>query len=228
MSTEIAGKTGPRTSKSGRTHQPIDSVILRMDSWLRSISAESSATTTAYPAEDLPENEISEADRAASAAMMRVNHAGEVCAQALYHGQALTARSSETADHLLEAAAEETEHLRWCEQRLDELGAPVSALNPLWYAGSFVTGAAAGVFGDRVSLGFVRETERQVEAHLQSHLDALPASDERSRAICARMQADEIRHGDEAARAGGVELPSPIRAAMRVQAKIMTTLAARI
>ena len=171
---------------------------------------------------------LSPAERAHAAALMRVNHVCEVCAQGLYHGQALTARTPQTSAHMERAAAEEGDHLALCEARIGELGGRVSRLNPLWYAGSFVLGAAAGRRGDAVSLGFVAETERQVEAHLNSHLTALPASDLRSRAIVERMAGDEARHRSAAAAAGGVELPWPARAAMKALAKVMTTVAYRI
>ena len=175
-----------------------------------------------------PDQGMQPAERAHAAALMRVNHVGEVCAQGLYHGQALTAGTQQTRAHMERAAAEEGEHLALCAARIGELGGRVSRLNPLWYAGSFILGAAAGRRGDAVSLGFVAETERQVEAHLHSHLTALPAGDLRSRAIVARMAGDEARHRSEATAAGGVELPWPARAAMKALAKVMTTVAYRI
>jgi ubiquinone biosynthesis monooxygenase Coq7 len=153
---------------------------------------------------------------------MRVNHSGEVAAQALYQGQAAFARNPRTRELLLRSGREETDHLAWCEQRLRELDSRPSLLTPLWYAGSFALGAAAAALGDRVSLGFVAETERQVEGHLESHLDRLPAEDARSRAIIAQMQRDEVEHGQAALAAGGVELPSPVRDAMRATARVMT------
>jgi ubiquinone biosynthesis monooxygenase Coq7 len=156
---------------------------------------------------------------------MRVNHAGEIAAQALYHGQALVARSDATRDLLLHAAKEETDHLAWCETRLAELGSRPSLLNPLWYCGSFAIGVLAAVTGDRTSLGFVVETERQVEGHLDEHLSRLPSGDTRSRAILKQMQTDEIRHGASAKAAGGAELPAPISALMRHAARVMTTTA---
>ena len=163
---------------------------------------------------------------------MRVNHVGEVCAQALYHGQALTARTSAVRTHMEHAAAEEGEHLALCAARIAELGGRTSVLNPLWYAGSFALGALAGRAGDAVSLGFVAETERQVEAHLDSHLNgqpgALPPDDVRSRAVVAKMRDDEARHRREAQTAGGVDLPLPARLAMKAMAKVMTTVAYRV
>jgi len=156
---------------------------------------------------------------------MRVNHAGEIAAQALYHGQALVARNCTTREMLLEAAREESDHLAWCETRLRELDARPSLLNPLWYAGSFAIGALAALAGDRTSLGFVVETERQVEGHLDEHLGRLPAGDTRSRAILQTMRTDEIAHGANARAAGGAELPSPVRALMRRTARVMTGVA---
>ena len=153
---------------------------------------------------------------------MRVNHAGELAAQALYHGQALMARSAEARAMLLGAAESEADHLAWCETRLTELGARPSLLDPLWYAGSFAIGALAALAGDRVSLGFVVETERQVEGHLDEHLGRLPVGDDRSRAILETMRAEEIAHGATAAAAGGERLPAPVRALMRQTARVMT------
>ncbi len=168
---------------------------------------------------------MSEADRRESAALMRVNHSGEVAAQALYHGQALVSRSSATRDMLLNAALEEADHLSWCETRLKELDSRPSLLNPLWYCGSFAIGALAAVAGDRTSLGFVVETERQVEGHLDEHLTRLPSGDARSRAILNVMRTDEIGHGATAKAAGASQLPAPIRVLMRHAARVMTTAA---
>jgi ubiquinone biosynthesis monooxygenase Coq7 len=168
---------------------------------------------------------LSEIERRESAALMRVNHAGEIAAQALYHGQALVARSAATRRLLLKAADEETDHLAWCETRLKELESRPSLLNPLWYAGSFAIGAAAALLGDRTSLGFVVETERQVEGHLDEHLARLPRDDARSRVILQTMRTDEIAHGLSAKAAGGVELPSPVRFLMRNTARLMTSAA---
>jgi ubiquinone biosynthesis monooxygenase Coq7 len=163
-----------------------------------------------------------------SAALMRVNHAGEVAAQALYHAQAMFARNPEVRDFMLQAAREETDHLAWCEARLTELGSRPSVLNPLWYAGSFGIGALAALLGDRASLGFVAETERQVEGHLKSHLDLLPEGDVRSRAIVDAMRHDEAGHGQQARSAGGAHLPGPVRQLMRQTARVMTHTAYRI
>jgi ubiquinone biosynthesis monooxygenase Coq7 len=171
---------------------------------------------------------LSPEERREAAALMRVNHVGEVCAQALYQAQALTARSDALRQQMDRAAREEVDHLAWTEQRLAELGDRVSLLNPLWYAGAFGIGLLAGRLGDRASLGFVIETERQVEQHLASHLDRLPAQDQRSRAIVEVMKDDEARHADQASDAGGLPLPPPVAWLMRGAARVMTTLAHRI
>src|ERR1700684_1248795 len=199
-----------------------DTAMAAADRPLRSVFAPARASRPA-PApmsEPLPESE-----RRESAALMRVNHAGELAAQALYHGQALVARSASTRAMLLSAARSETDHLAWCEARLKELAARPSLLNPLWYLGSFAIGAAAALMGDRASLGFVAETERQVEGHLDQHLGRLPASDARSRAILEAMRAEEIEHGQTASAAGGTRLPPPLPALMRATARIMTRTA---
>jgi len=169
--------------------------------------------------------QLSETERTDAAALMRVNHTGEIAAQALYHGQATVARSERTRALLLAAAREETDHLAWCEQRLRELGSRPSYLNALWYGGSFAIGALAAAFGDRTSLGFVVETERQVEGHLDQHLARLPAHDLRTRAVVEAMRADEIAHGASAKAAGGAELPPIARTLMRQAARVMTQTA---
>ena len=173
--------------------------------------------------------ELTEAERREAGALMRVNHVGEVCAQALYTAQALATNNAALREHFIQASAEETDHLAWTEQRLQELGDRRSWLTPLWYAGAFGIGLAAGkLAGDRVSLGFVVETERQVEAHLDSHLNRLPACDLASRAIVEQMKADEVRHAVDAQKAGGVELPGPVKGLMRIAAQVMTTVAHRL
>jgi ubiquinone biosynthesis monooxygenase Coq7 len=177
------------------------------------------------PSDDAPKDD---AARRHAAGLMRVNHAGEIAAQALYQGQALTARDPKIRAHMLDAAREEEQHLKWCEERLAELGAGPSMLKPLWYAGSFAIGAAAGLAGDAWSLGFVAETERQVSEHLDDHLEKLPEEDARSRAIVSRMREDETRHGRNAEAAGGRPLPEPVRALMRRVARIMKFGAYRI
>lgn len=161
-------------------------------------------------------------ERLESIRLMRVNHAGEVAAQALYQGQALTARDTAVAGAMRQAASEEMDHLAWCEQRLRELNGRTSLLNPLWYAGSFALGALAGALGDRLSLGFIAETEKQVETHLRGHLERLPVADARSRAIIEQMTHDEVAHGAQAAALGANKLPFPVRAAMRLTGRLMT------
>ena len=204
-----------------------------LDRWL--ISADNALRTLgggAHPARPCPgptgAEPLPDADRRLSGALMRVNHVGEVCAQALYQAQALTARTPELRQRMQAAAREELDHLAWTETRLAELGDRASLLNPLWYAGSFAIGLLAGRLGDAASLGFVVETERQVEQHLAGHLDRLPAADLRSRAIVDQMRDDERRHADDALDAGGQELPAPVRWLMRGAARVMTTTAHRI
>ena len=209
---------------SGRKLSPLDRLIAATDQAARTIFAPS-VSNRPYPAEDLPETLESENDRRHVAGLMRVNHAGEIAAQALYQGQALVAAGEATRESLLEAGQEETDHLAWCERRVEELGGRTSLLSPLWYGGSFAIGALAGLASDRTSLGFVAETERQVVEHLESHLKQLPAGDERTRAIIQKMSDDEARHGHNALDAGGVALPTLTRMLMKVTAKFMTRTA---
>lgn len=180
------------------------------------------------PGNEHDKPQLSQKERRHVAGLMRVNHSGEVCAQALYQGQAITARLEDTKEKMAQAAAEEVDHLSWCEQRLDELDENPSVLNPLWYLGSFTIGALAGLAGDKYSLGFVEETERQVTEHLQNHLARLPENDLRSRAILDQMQVDETHHADQARDAGAAPLPTPIQLLMRQVSKIMTTTSYRI
>jgi len=180
------------------------------------------------PGENLPNLELSAAEKRHAAALMRVNHSGEVCAQALYQGQALTARDDTVRKTLERAAAEETEHLAWTAQRIDELGGRVSVLNPFFYTGSFAIGALSGLLGDKWNMGFLAETERQVEGHLDGHLEQLPAQDEKSRAIVAQMKEDEARHANTALARGAAELPGPVKQAMRISSRLMTVLTYRI
>ena len=180
------------------------------------------------PAQGISEGALDDQQRRHAAGLMRVNHTGEVCAQALYSGQAAIARDAATRAQLLVAAQEETDHLAWCAERLDALQSRPSLLNPLWYAGSFAIGAAAALVSDEVSLGFVVETERQVEAHLGEHLEKLPDADTASRAVVAQMQEDEARHAELAQRAGGIELPAPIPALMKFASSVMKAVAYRI
>jgi len=208
--------------ESGRS---LDSVIAAVDRALRAVLAPASRARPVPEGGGKVHDPLPEVDRRKSAALMRVNHTGELAAQALYHGQALVARSAATREMLLEAARSESDHLAWCELRLKELAARPSLLNPLWYAGSFAIGALAGLMSDRVSLGFVAETERQVEGHLDRHLGRLPGADERSRAILESMKAEEVAHGARASAAGGAPLPPPIPALMRRAARVMTDTA---
>jgi ubiquinone biosynthesis monooxygenase Coq7 len=180
------------------------------------------------PAADTAQIELDDAERRHAAGLMRINHVGEVCAQALYCGQAAVARDAATREHLLEAAQEETDHLAWCAQRLDELDSRPSLLNPLWYAGSYAIGALAGLRGDGWNLGFVVETEHQVEAHIDEHLESLPEADARSRAILRTMKADEARHAANAEAAGARLLPPPVPSLMAAASKLMKTVAYRL
>lgn len=205
----------------------IDDLIVGFDRALRALAA-GSASVRPYPAEHLGSPKLADADKAHAAGLMRVNHSGEICAQALYAGQAMTSSNARLRGQLDRAAREETEHLAWTERRLNELGARTSLLNPLWYAGSFVVGAVAGLAGDRWNLGFLSETERQVERHLSGHLDTLPEGDARGRAIVAQMRTDEAGHAQMAEDHGAARLPLPIRAAMRMTARVMTTTAYRV
>ncbi|MFS2166249.1 2-polyprenyl-3-methyl-6-methoxy-1,4-benzoquinone monooxygenase [Variovorax sp. Varisp62] len=205
----------------------IDSVLTAADAALRTLFARPHATR-ATPAPSLAPSELSEVERREAGALMRVNHVGEVCAQALYTAQAAVARDPALRAHFIEAAHEETDHLAWTRQRLDELGARPSLLNPLWYAGAFGFGLVAGRLGDPLSLGFVAETERQVEAHLESHLGRLPPADSASKAVVEQMKLDEARHASQAVNAGAAELPAPAKALMRVASRVMTTVAHRI
>jgi ubiquinone biosynthesis monooxygenase Coq7 len=204
----------------------IDRCLIAAEAGLRTLSggARAARDRPTAPSADA----LDDADRQLAGALMRVNHVGEVCAQAMYQAQALTARDDALREHMEQAAREEADHLAWTEERLRELNDRPSLLNPLWYAGAFAIGLAAGRAGDRWSLGFVAETERQVEQHLAGHLDRLPVHDTASRAIVERMKADEAHHGQQAQQAGGLPLPLPLRWAMRGVAKVMTTTAHRL
>jgi ubiquinone biosynthesis monooxygenase Coq7 len=206
----------------------LDRILIRVDEALRLSTGVAPSPARANPAGELADIEMEAASREHVAGLMRINHAGEICAQALYAGQAATARDQRVRETMQQAADEEIDHLAWCESRLDELGSRPSILNPLWYAGSFAIGAVAGLAGDRWSLGFVRETENQVEAHLQEHLERLPEGDERSQAILDQMKTDEAQHARMAEEAGASDLPKPIRSAMAFTAGIMKALAYRI
>lgn len=202
----------------------LDRLIIAFDNGLRTLFAPAHSAR-AVPGEDIAETELDAAERELAAALMRVNHCGEICAQALYQGQALTARNPEARAALEQAAAEETDHLAWTARRIDELGGRASLLDPLWYAGSFALGAAAGLLGDKWSLGFLAETERQVEGHLAGHLDRLPPQDDKSRAILEQMKVDEARHARTALEHGAAELPEPVKSAMKLGSRVMTRTA---
>jgi 3-demethoxyubiquinol 3-hydroxylase len=205
----------------------IDALIGEFDRALRAVAGVAEAARRS-PAEGVAEAALSPTDREHAAALMRVNHVGEVCAQALYQGQALTARNAGARDALDQAAREEQDHLAWSGERIRELGGRPSLLNPLWYAGSLAIGAVAGALGDRWNLAFLAETERQVEEHLTGHLDTLPAADRRTRAVVEAMRADEARHRASAIELGAAELPEGAKRAMRLASKVMTTVAYRI
>jgi ubiquinone biosynthesis monooxygenase Coq7 len=205
----------------------VDRLIGEFDRALRAVVGVA-RSTRASPADPIEEAALDEVARAHAAALMRVNHVGEICAQALYQGQSLTARDEEARRAFEQAAREEQDHLAWSADRIRELGGRPSLLNPLWYAGSFVIGAAAGVLGDKWNLAFLAETERQVEQHLSGHLEALPAEDRRTRSIVEAMRADEAKHRNTAIQLGAAELPSAVKLAMRFASKVMTTVAYRI
>ena len=199
----------------------IDRFIIGFDSALRTLLTPA-PTLRSVPGSDLPEADLNEMEKKESSALMRINHVGEVCAQALYQGQALTAKNEEVQEVLMHAAREETEHLAWTERRIAELDGRKSFLNPIWYGGSFTIGAVAGLLGDKWNLGFLAETEHQVGEHLGGHLKRLPDQDVKSRAIVTQMQIDEASHATMAMSQGGVELPVPVKMAMKMGSKVMT------
>jgi len=205
-----------------RDYSPIDRALIGMDQTLRTLFGRPAVTERVNPGTRLPEVELTDEERLHIGRLMRVNHTGEVCAQALYQGQALTARDASVRERLQRSAQEENDHLAWCEERIVELGGRKSLLNPLWYAGSFAMGTAAGIAGDKWSLGFVVETERQVEDHLDEHIAQVPADDQRTRAVLEQMKLDEAHHAQVAKTAGGAELPGAVKTAMRVISKVMT------
>ncbi|WP_300617664.1 2-polyprenyl-3-methyl-6-methoxy-1,4-benzoquinone monooxygenase [Dokdonella sp.] len=213
---------------SPRTLTPLDRALVEIERALATVFVPKPEALHPSPAGAIEDGELDEAARRHAAGLMRVNHVGEVCAQALYFGQAAVARDEALRARMLAAAAEETDHLAWCGERLEELGSRPSLFNPLWYAGAYAIGAVAGLVGDRTSLGFVVETERQVEAHLGEHLETLPPGDERSRAIVRRMKDDEARHADNALAAGARLLPRPIPSLMRFASDVMKTVAYRV
>jgi ubiquinone biosynthesis monooxygenase Coq7 len=221
VSTPVNKPPGPAAA---RQYSLIDRLIGPVDQGLRAVLGGTSSTRP-YPADGIAETMRQPSERRHAAALMRVNHSGEVAAQALYQGQAAVAASATTRASLMAAAHEETDHLAWCAARIQELDGRTSLLDPLWYAGSFAIGAFAGLAGDRTSLGFVAETERQVVEHLEGHLHRLPEGDARTRAIVQQMSTDEARHGRNAISAGGSTLPGIVRALMRATARVMTRTA---
>jgi len=205
---------------------PLDRMLSELEHALRTAAAPGSHVAgRPNPASKTKAPELDEAERVEAGRLMRVNHAGEIAAQALYQGQAFMAKDPEVREAMAHSAEEEVDHLAWCEERLKQLDTPASKLDPLWYLGSFAIGALAGLAGDRLSLGFISETERQVVEHLGGHLQRLPEKDEKSRAILEQMKQDEARHGEAAKRAGGMPMPAPVRLAMYLTSKIMTTTA---
>ena len=211
-----------------RSYTPIDRFIIGIDGALRMATGQTDEARRNNPADSIPEVIMEEEQRRHAAGLMRINHAGEVCAQALYAGQAVTARNPEVQAEMQQAASEEIDHLSWCKDRLDELESKPSRLDPLWYAGSFAIGAAAGLAGDGWSLGFLKETENQVEAHLEGHLQKLPPEDARSRAILDQMKIDEAKHAKMAEDSGAFDLPRPVRRLMKLTAGAMKAVAYRV
>jgi ubiquinone biosynthesis monooxygenase Coq7 len=210
---------------SFRHYTFFDRVCLQVDPAVRALLDNPKTTERPYPAQSMPEAILDESERKKAAALMRINHAGEICAQALYQGQGIISRNQDIQHKMRQAAEEEGDHLAWCKRRLEELGSHTSYLKPVWYIGSLCIGLAAGMVGDKWSLGFVVETERQVIAHLRGHLQALPARDIRSNQILQQMESDEARHRDEAMAAGAYELPRFIKKCMALTSKIMVKTA---
>ncbi|MDH3265424.1 MAG: 2-polyprenyl-3-methyl-6-methoxy-1,4-benzoquinone monooxygenase [Gammaproteobacteria bacterium] len=211
-----------------RQLSPLDRLLAGANNALRTIAAPAGRPARRNPAADIAETELSAQQKSHAAGLMRVNHAGEVAAQALYQGHAMVARDPHIEQQMQRAASEEFDHLAWCEQRLAELHANPSLLTPFWYSGAFVIGAASGVLGDQWSLGFIAETEKQVCAHLDSHLEQLPDEDAKSRAIVRQMRDEEQQHGETALEAGAAELPAPLQRLMQLTAKVMTKTAYRL
>jgi ubiquinone biosynthesis monooxygenase Coq7 len=211
-----------------RHYTPLDRLLSGLDHALRTVAGPAASSARENPATGIADNDLDDRQKRHAAGLMRVNHAGEIAAQALYQGHAATARNTDVKAQMRAAAKEEKDHLAWCEQRLQELGAAPSKLSPAWYAGAFAIGTASGVLGDKWSLGFIAETEQQVCAHLDEHLAKLPDDDRRSRAIVARMRDEEEEHGAHARAAGAAELPLPVKRLMQMSSRIMTTLAYRL
>lgn len=208
-----------------RSLTPLDRFLTGINNALRTVSTPAGKPARAYPAANIDEAELDDRERAHAAGLMRVNHSGEVAAQGLYQGHAAVARDPSIEEQMQRAANEEFDHLAWCEERLAELGETPSRLSPLWYAGAFAIGAASGALGDRWSLGFIAETEKQVCEHLESHFERLPSKDDRSRAILERMHQEEAEHGENAIEAGAAELPEPVKDLMKLTARVMTRTA---
>jgi len=215
------------SDKDFRHYSAADELIGHIDRALNNIFCRQQSQRP-YPAEDAGEPAMSPEEKSLAAGLMRVNHAGEMAAQALYHGQSITARDPSLKDKLRNASVEESDHLNWCRKRLEELGEQPSKLDPFWYAGSFAIGVAAGIAGDRWNLGFLAETEHQVVRHLDGHLDRLPPQDTRSRAIASQMRVDELGHATLAEDLGAAALPKPVKKLMKLTSKVMTTLAAKV
>lgn len=210
---------------SNRSYTPFDRLLMNIDTGLRTVLGGVQTTGRANPGDDQTEGELNKSERDLAARFMRINHAGEVAAQGLYQGQALTARLNKVRQQMEQAAVEENDHLDWCKKRAQELGTHTSRLDPLWYLGSITIGAVAGAAGDKWSLGFVAETERQVVKHLDSHLKQLSPEDHKTRAILEQMKIDEGHHATTAVKSGGAELPQPIKQAMQLASKVMTKTA---
>ena len=208
-----------------RQYSKLDNIIMQIDAVLRDSSKSSEHSTREYPGDLYPHSDLNEQEKRHVSGLMRINHAGEISAQALYKAQAMTAIDDELKDTMKQSAYEESSHLKWCERRLDELGGRTSYLSPIWYFGSFGIGVVAGCFGDKLNLGFIAETEHQVVKHLDSHLEQLPKNDERSRAILAQMRKDELHHATSAEISGAKNLPKEVRFIMTLVSKIMTKTA---
>jgi 3-demethoxyubiquinol 3-hydroxylase len=223
--TAQAGRFAIIPTMKTRQLTPLDRFLASANNALRTVAAPAGRSARQNPAENILDTDLNAGQRRHAAGLMRINHAGEVAAQALYQGHATVARDKTIEEQMQRAADEEFDHLAWCEQRIGELGEDVSKLSPFWYAGAFAIGAASGVLGDKWSLGFIAETERQVCAHLDSHLDSLPPEDAKSRAIVEQMRDEEEAHGENALDAGAAELPAPVRRLMQITAKVMTKTA---
>jgi ubiquinone biosynthesis monooxygenase Coq7 len=218
----IAPEALKQQDRAMRHYSPFDQIIMNADTALRTLFGQPMVTHRKYPANDISDAEFSDQDKKHIAGLMRVNHSGEVSAQALYQGQSITCKNPETREKLQQAALEENDHLDWTKKRLDELDGHTSLLNPLWYGGSFAIGAFAGAIGDKWNLGFLAETEHQVVEHLESHLNTLPGGDLRSRAILEQMKIDEEKHATTAIDHGAAELPPPVKTLMAAMSKVMT------